>query len=76
LEKKTISKWIKLFKTLGIYDEDYHEKYRHEIHNKRYKTYINLVFGDIQEKINLIKESQIKEYFKNFNGWKYIFKMP
>ena len=42
--------WGKIFKSLNIYDEDYHEKYRDYIHNKRYETYIDLVIGDIKEK--------------------------
>ena len=51
LEKNvTIPLWTKIFKSLGIYDEDYHEKYRDYLHNKRYETYIDLVIGDIKEK--------------------------
>ena len=51
LEKNvTFPLWAKIFKSLGIYDEDYHEKYRAYIHNKRYETYIDLVIGDIKEK--------------------------
>jgi len=37
----------------GIYDKDYHEKYRDYIHNKRYKKYINLVLNDIKDSIKL-----------------------
>ena len=50
MEKITIPKWKKVFKAWGIYDEDYHKKYRQYIHNKRYETYIDLVIGDIKEK--------------------------
>jgi len=39
-----------VFKSLGIYDEDYHDKYRREILNKRYEKYIDLVIGDIKDK--------------------------
>uniref|UniRef100_A0A6M3L4A6 Uncharacterized protein n=1 Tax=viral metagenome TaxID=1070528 RepID=A0A6M3L4A6_9ZZZZ len=42
--------WSKAFKAWGIWDEDYHEKYRQYIHDKRYKTYIDLVIGDIKDK--------------------------
>jgi hypothetical protein len=65
--------WVKLFKTLGIYDEDYHKKYREYLHSKRYKTYIELVAGDIQEKILNTNKKQIDKLFKNFIDWKYIF---
>ena len=51
LEKNvTIPLWTKAFKALGIYDIDYHEKYRQYIQNKRYEKYIDLVIGDIKEK--------------------------
>ena len=60
LEKVTIPKWIKLFKALGIYDEDYHEKYRAYIHSERYKTYIDLVANDIQEKIRALNKADIQ----------------
>jgi len=52
--------WTKAFKAWGIYDEDYHEKYRDYIHSKRYKTYIDLVANDIQEKIRLSVLSNVK----------------
>jgi len=49
LEKNiTIPLWTKAFKVLGIYDEDYHKKYRQYIHNERYETYISLVINDIK----------------------------
>jgi hypothetical protein len=41
--------WTKAFKSLGIYDEDYHDKYRAYIHAKRYEKYIDLVIADIKE---------------------------
>ena len=51
LEKNvTIPLWTKVFKSLGIYDQDYHEKYRQYIHNKRYEKYIDLVIADVKEK--------------------------
>jgi len=53
LEKKTIPIWEKQFKAWGIYNQDYHKKYRQYIHDKRYKTYIDLVIGDIKDSIKL-----------------------
>jgi len=50
LEKQTIPYWEKLFKALGIYDEDYHEKYRQYLHDQRYEKYIDMVIGDIKDK--------------------------
>lgn len=48
LEKKvTIPYWSSVFKSLEIYNEDYHEKYRKYIHSKRYKVYINKVAEDM-----------------------------
>ena len=41
--------WRKAFKKLGIFNEDYHEKYRKYIHNKRYEKYIDTVIEDIKE---------------------------
>ena len=49
-ENVTIPLWTKVFKKLGIYDEDYHEKYRQHILNKRYEKYIDLVIEDIKNK--------------------------
>jgi len=66
LEKKTISKWENLFKILGIYNKDYHDEYRSYIHGERYKTYIDLVLGDIRESINSINKDQINECLKEF----------
>ena len=43
--------WIKVFKKLGIFNEDYHEKYRKYIHNKRYEKYIDTVIEDIKDSI-------------------------
>jgi len=53
-----------LFKVWGIYDEDYHKKYREYIHNKRYKTYIDLVANDIQEKFRDLNKEQIEKLIK------------
>jgi len=48
LEKKvTIPHWTNVFKSLGIYKENYHKKYRKYIHSKRYKVYINKVAEDM-----------------------------
>ena len=47
----TIPFWKKQFKKLGIFNKDYHEKYRQDIKNKRYKKYIELVINDIQDDI-------------------------
>jgi len=65
-----MSKWAKLFKTLGIYDEDYHTKYREYIHSKRYKTYIDLVANDIQEKFRLDVNTKAKEMIDEMFGKK------
>ena len=75
LEKKTISKWENLFKILGIYNKDYHDEYRSYIHGERYKTYIDLVLGDIRESINSINKDQINECLKEF-FWKKEFICP
>ena len=53
--------WEKLFKAWGIYDIDYHEKYRQYLHSKRYETYINLVEKDIREKIESVNRKKIEE---------------
>ncbi len=53
--------WEKLFKAWGIYNADYHKKYRKYLHSKRYKTYINLVANDIQENIKDCNGKQIRE---------------
>jgi len=61
LEKKiTIPIWIKIFKSLGIYDQQYHEQYRKYIHEKRYKTYIDLVVTDLKNKILGANKKQIE----------------
>ena len=75
LEKETIPKWEKLFKAWGIYNVDYHEKYRKYIHSERYKTYIDLVTEDIQESIRLMNKAQIEECMKVFS-WKKEFVCP
>jgi len=53
--------WTKIFKSLEIYDQDYHQKYRKSLHSKRYKTYINLVANDIQKKILEINKKKIEK---------------
>ena len=53
--------WEKLFKAWGIYNVDYHKKYRKYLHNKRYETYINLVANDIQKKILNMNKKKIRE---------------
>jgi len=58
--------WEKLFKAWGIYKVDYHKKYRKYIHGERYKTYINLVIGDIKKSIESMNKSQIRECLKEF----------
>ena len=75
MEKQTIPKWEKLFKAWGIYNQDYHEKYREHIHSERYGTYINLVTEDIQESIRSINKAQIDECLKEF-FWKKEFVCP
>ena len=47
----TIPFWTKQFKAWGIYDENYHKKYRQHLKNKRYETYIDLVIEDIKNSI-------------------------
>jgi len=58
--------WKKLFKSLGIYKADYHKKYRKYLYGKRYKTYINLVVGDIKKSIESMNKSQINGCLKEF----------
>ena len=62
--------WEKLFKVLGIYDVDYHKKYRKYIHGERYKTYIKLVEGDIRKKIKSVNRKKVKELLKEIFGEK------
>ncbi len=69
MEKKvTIPYWTSIFKSLGIYNEDCHEKYRKYIHNKRYKVYINKVAEDMYKKLfnELIRLRIIKASNKGF----------
>lgn len=40
-----------LFKKLGIFDENYHEKYREDLLQKRYKEYIEKVKLDMYAKL-------------------------
>lgn len=54
-------KWKKLFKALGIYNKDYHEKYREHIHGERYKTYIDLVMGDVKERFRSLNKMEVRE---------------
>jgi hypothetical protein len=49
---------------MGLYDEDYHEKYRKYIREKRYAEYINLVIRDLQEKIHDKNKEQIAKIIK------------
>jgi len=59
LEKKvTIPYWANVFKSLGIYNENYHKKYRKYIHSKRYKVYINKVAEDMY---NILWDKLIKK---------------
>jgi hypothetical protein len=53
--------WEKLFKAWGIYNANYHKKYRKYLHSKRYETYINLVANDIQDSIRNCNKKQIRE---------------
>ena len=62
-----------IFKKLGIFNEDYHQKYRAYIRQKRYKEYIENVKLDIYAKLFDARlkekiEKLIKEKFgkKNF----------
>lgn len=70
LEKQTIPYCEKLFKVLGIYNIDFHEKYREYIHSERYKTYINLVEDDIREKIESINRDKVDQFLKEIFGEK------
>ena len=47
----TIPFWSMIFKKLGIFDENYHQKYRNYIHQKRYKEYIEMVKLDMYAKL-------------------------
>jgi len=67
--------WEKLFKAWGIYIQDFHKKYRKNLYSKRYKTYIDLVFGDIKKSIESMNKAQIKECLKEF-FWKKDFICP
>ncbi len=64
LEKKTIPIWEKLFKGWGIYNQDFHEKFREQIHSGRYKVYIDLVEGYIIEKIESVNRKKIDGLMK------------
>ena len=46
---------------MGIYDQDYHEKYRKYLHDERYKVYIDKVAEDIQNNIIAMNKKQIQE---------------
>jgi hypothetical protein len=56
--------WTKIFKALGIYDEDYHDKYRKHIREKRYGEYIERVTEDLQDKIYEANLQDIKKKIK------------
>jgi hypothetical protein len=58
--------WKKLFKAWGIYKVDFHKKYRKHLKGKRYKTYIDLVIGDIKKSIGSMNRAQIDECLKDF----------
>ena len=62
--------WKKLFKAWGIYNIDYHKKYRKYLHAERYKTYIKLVEGDIRKKIKSINREKVNEFLKEIFGEK------
>jgi len=55
---------------LGIYDEDYHKKYREYLHSERYLTYINLVESDIREKIESANKDKVDQLLKEIFGEK------
>jgi len=55
---------------LGIYDVDYHKKYRKYIHSERYLTYIKLVEGDIREKIESANRKKVDGLLKEIFGEK------
>ena len=50
---------------MGLYDEDYHEKYRKYIREKRYSIYIEKVIDDIQQKLNSKTKKQIEKLIKD-----------
>ena len=50
-----------IFKRLGIFDEDYHKKYRDLIRQKRYKEYIENVKLDMYAKLF---DARLKEKIK------------
>ena len=53
-----------MFKALGIYDIDYHDKYRKYIREKRYGEYIKRVIEDLQNKIYDKNIKQIEKLIK------------
>ena len=57
--------WTKVFQKMGLYDEDYHEKYRKYIREKRYSIYIEKVIDDIQQKLNSKTKKQIEKLIKD-----------
>jgi len=65
--------WTKIFKALKIYDQDYHEKYRRYIFEKRYEVYIDKIIEDILNKIMAKNKKQIEEIMKeNFPEPKFV----
>jgi hypothetical protein len=58
----------RIFKALGLYDQDYHDKYRQYIKEKRYKKFLEMVrldmyTGLLDLKFKLDAEKKIKETF-------------
>jgi hypothetical protein len=66
-----------VFKAIGIYDEDYHEKYRKYIREKRYGEYVRKVTEDIQNKIVEKNKKDIEKLIKEkFPEPEYIIHYP
>ena len=64
-----------MFKALEIWDQEYHEKYRKYIREKRFGEYIKKVTDDLQEKIYQKNKKQIEELIKEqFPDPEYIIK--
>lgn len=57
----TIPFWSIIIKGLGIFDEDYHQKYREYIRQKRYAEYLANTRFDIYTKIF---DARLKERIK------------
>ena len=67
-----------IFKKLGIFDEDYHKKYRQDLLQKRYKLYIEKVKLDMYAKIfDARLKKQIEDLIKEkFPKPKFEIEMP